>query len=170
MARIDVTQEEVLGYLVRHLRLALDLNERNCFETINPMGVKLPPGGEMFVTVAPGKGQFVVEEQAPEQCTEQWDVIVTVYSRIRLDSTGHDQALFRDAARGLLGMKRKVLEVTVGVDLATDGHTPPAQPDTFLRQWLHAVSSTPPDYDAQQEIGWLSITFGVDYDWQLVVS
>jgi hypothetical protein len=164
MAREDITQEEVLGQVVEHLRAALHLGPTQCVEAIEPSA---PPGiargGEFWVTVSPNEGQFPEGEQAPGNITEEWGVTVTAYSRIRLDPTDTDEKLLRDAARGLLEAKRRILAAMVGQDLQSD-RTPPT---AFLRNLVYASYCSRPQYDDAKNVGWISVDFGIHFDWDL---
>lgn len=166
MARVDITQDVVLERIATRLRSELDLTESQCYETMEPEEPPaVPTGGGYFLTVAPQESQFVEEQQHPVQCMEQWAVAVTIYSRVHLDQTGRNQNALRDAARGLLAIKKDVLAALVGHDLATsDG-------DVFLRQLLYARSCTAPramdKADGALTLAVMTITFGVDYDWDL---
>jgi len=159
--RIDVTQETVLEAVVDQLRTQLGLNRRTCWETLEPLAPKIPKSGEFFVTVSPGPGQFVEGEQQVGNITEQWTITVTAYSRIKLDSTDHDEKLLRDARRGLLQAKRKILQSLVGQDIQDPDR------DVFLRQLLYAISCSRPEHDSSKHIAWISLEFGVDFDWDL---
>ena len=169
MARIDIEQAEVLGYLVRHLRRSLRLDERRCFETLSPLLPEgfSPPGGDWFITVAEGGGMFPLEDQHPQQCMESWSILVTVYTRVKLDRSGHDQQLMVDASRGLLRLKRQVLRAVVGEDLTTDEESPDSARSEFLRSHLHVNHAQRMEYDQAAGIGWLTIELGVEYDWDL---
>lgn len=164
MPRADIEQGDVLERFVARISERLSLEKGRCFIVAMPELRASPPGGEYFVTVAPGTGSFDVELQiggGEFQCTEEWQVLVTVYSRIKLDQSGHDDRLLVDAGRGLYKLKRLVLKALVGNDLETDGG------DTFLRQLLYVISCGQPEYDKEKQIGWLSMVFGVSWDWDL---
>ncbi len=162
MARVDVTQATVLERMLAYLRSALNLNDRQCYECLQPDAPpRVPVGGECFVSVSPGEGEFIGGEQICENLTEEWTVTVTAYARIQLDSSDHDEKVLRDAGRGLLILKEKILRTLVGQDLITlDG-------DTFLRNLLFAQHATRPAHDRDQGIAWISLTFGVHFDWDL---
>tara|TARA_Y100000310_G_scaffold6676_1_gene7496 strand:- start:5938 stop:6441 length:504 start_codon:yes stop_codon:yes gene_type:complete len=166
MARVNVQQTDVLERIVLRLRDQLSLNDRQCYETLEPLAPPvIPKGGEWFVSVSPGEGEFVPGEQVPANITEQWHVIVTAYTRIKLDPTDHDAKLLRDASRGLLTIKRSVLKAIVGHDLTTGSVDSPD--DTFLRNLLYASRSHKPNYDVEKQIGWIAIEVVVDFDWDL---
>lgn len=166
MARIDVSQDEVIESIVLRLRTLHTLGERQCYETIEPLSPAIvPPGGDFWLTVSPGGGQFDESMQiggGQSQLMEDAEVIVTGYSRVRLDSTDHDAKLLRDASRGLLVVKKKILQL-----VADDLVLPAPSTDVFLRQFVVARSATAPQYDSDKSIGWLSIYFGISYDWDL---
>lgn len=159
--RVDITEVDVVGYLLTRLRSQLGLNERSCWYTLDPLAVDIPPGGDFYVTVAPGNSQFPDGEQASRNITEESTVQVTVYSRMRLDSTNHDDKLVLDAANSLYKLKKRVLAAIVGHDLTDE------DADYFLRQWLHVLSSDRPNYDKDKAVGWLTLHVGVSFDWDL---
>lgn len=164
MARSDITQTDVLTAIVLQLRSSLALNDRQCFETLEPLEPPvIPKGGEFFVSVAPGEGVFVDGEQAPGNCTEEWSIIVTAYTRIRLDSTDHEKSLLQDASRGLLILKAKILAALVGGDPTSGG-------EPFMRDLIFAQQAERPRHGAMgksRDIGSISIYFGVNFDWDL---
>jgi hypothetical protein len=164
MAREDITQPEVLQRIIEHLRAALNLLPTQCVEAIEPSSPpEIARGGDFFITVSPGESFFVEGEQQIDNITEEWSVTVTAYSRIRLDYADTDEKLLRDASRGLLIAKGRILKALVGQDLEND-ETPAG---TFLRQLLFAERCGRPMYDEKKTIGWISIDFGVHYDWDL---
>ena len=166
--RIDVTQSAILDRLVDFLRAELPLGERSCYLTINPAAVPvIPKGGDYFVTVSPGPGRFVEGEQVPVNVTEEWSITVTAFTRIKLDSTDHDKQVLLNAARGLIVLKRRLLKALVGVDLAIEADGA----EGFLRNLLFAKSATRPEHGqwtgGEQMLSWISVDFGVDFDWDL---
>jgi len=163
MPRIDVTQDAVLTAVVTRLRDFLGLSPRQCFEVLVPENpAPLPPSGDYFVGVAPGSSQFPEGEQIPANCTEEWEIVVTVYVRMRLDDANRDTHLLHDPRRGFFALKRKILQALVGKDL-TD-----AEGNTFLRQWTYARAAARPAFDREKSIGWWSLYFGISWDWDLV--
>jgi len=171
MARVDVTQSVVLQRVVARLRDQLSLDPRQCFESLQAESPpEIPPGGNYFLSVSPGSGQFWPEEQVAGNITEQWGVVVTGYARIQLDSVNHDDRILHDDVRGLLEIKHKILKSLCGHDLLT------ADGDTFLRQVLYATSAGQPQIGSpisngqprrDMYIGWISVAFGVDFDWDI---
>lgn len=168
MARVDVTQEVVLDRIIERLRSQLALNDRQCYETLDPNSPPaVPTGGEYFLTVAPGDGEFPDGEQAAENITEDWSVTVTAFSRIHLDQTDHDKEVLRNASRGLLAVKKKVLAALVGHDLAEQ------DTDTFLRQLLYISRCGRPELVSRDganrgiALATLQLDFGVSFDWDL---
>ncbi len=168
MTRVDVTQDVVLDRFVERLRSALKLNERQCYEALDSQSPpSIPIGGEYFLTVAPGDGDFIDGEQAVGNVTEDWAVTVTIYSRVQLDQTDHDKETLSVAGRGLLRLKKDVLKALVGHDLAEEDD------DTFLRQTLYAIRATRPELVSKggatqgMALAVMRIDFGVSFDWDL---
>lgn len=119
------------------------------------------------MTVAPGGGQFVDGEQVAPNITEEWSVIVTINTHVHLDSLESEAVLLCDSARGILALKAKVLAAMVGADLLAPDATGGEGANTFLRQLIHAVDADKIGYSDDKKIAWLSITFGVSFDWDL---
>lgn len=166
--RIDVDQSTVLERIVAQLRSALDMNERQVYETISPQFLpRIPTGGDFFIAVSPADSTFPEDEQTPGNITEDWGVAVTAYTRIKLDSTDRDEKMLRDANRGLLAVKKRILAALVGQDLKTE------RGDTFLRQMLYARSCSRPEPKELPKgdipIGIITLEFGVSFDWDLTV-
>jgi len=168
MARVDVTQDVVLERIVARLRSELDLNERRCYEVLDPMAPPaVPVGGEYFVSVALGDGTFVSGEQVSGNVTEETTVTVTVYTRTALDSPDRDKYLLRESRRGLLVRKKSILAALVGYDLNTEDD------DSFLRTLLEARRAEPPTIverntgDGGVYLGVLRMEFACDFDWDL---
>ena len=166
MARIDAGQIDVLNAVVSRLQEVLDLTDRQCYPVAREQDVpSIPVGGDYWLTVAPGDGTFEPEEQVEGNITENAEITVTAYTRIKTDSTGHDRYLLMDNARGLLSIKKNILAALCGHDLATTGG------DVFLRQWLHAKRASAPDLASAGRdgnvFGVIRVTFGVIFDWRL---
>jgi hypothetical protein len=166
MARVDVEQVAVLTAVVTRLQTVLSLNDRNCYPVARSQDVPtIPPGGDYWLTVAPGGGTFVDEEQAAGNVTEDSEIVVSGFTRIKTDSTSHDAYLLMDDARGLLAVKKLILGALVGQDLVDeDGNT-------FLRWLLHARRCDGPDLIVAGRdgvnCGVVRVSFGVQFDWSL---
>jgi hypothetical protein len=168
MARVDIQQSDVLQQIVAHLRNTLELPPRRCYEVLEPLAPPLvSASGDYFLTIAPGAGQFVTDEQVGPNFTEEWSIIVTIYTHIHLDSVEQEHQLLVDATRGILGLKKLVLAAMVGADLNTPAASGGESSDVFLRQLIHAISCDRPQYDGQKKLSWMSMTFGVSFDWDL---
>lgn len=162
MSRNDVTQDVVLQRIVARLRSQLELNSQQCYETLNPdEPPTIPKGGNFFVTIGLGDSRFAEGEQVSTNVTEESDVVVVGWTRIQLDPTDHGRNVLYDAKRGLIPLKLKLLKALVGHDL-TD-----ASGDTMLRTLLYCNRVGTPTYDKGKKIGFIALTFGVDFDWDL---
>jgi len=160
----DITQSDVVKSLVTRLRDQLSLNERQCYRTIHPLTKARTPPGDWWVTVSAGEGYFdapLFEGGGRNQLSEDLQVTVTGYSRVRLDSTGHDEQLLDELERGLFHIKRRLLDAVAGIDLLDADGNP------FLREFLVPRSATRPEYDEAEYTGWISIVFSMQYDWEL---
>ena len=165
-SRVDVEQSVVYSAVVARLRTALGLTDRQCYEVTDPNAAPiLPTGGDCILTVSPGSGGFVDEEQVIGNTTEFTEVIVSGYTRIRTDSTNSDKFLLLDEQRGLFAIKKKILKALVGQDLEdTEGNK-------FLRQVCFATRADVPQMvernDTGNIYGCIRVTFGVMFDWDL---
>lgn len=195
MARVDITEAEVMEIVVDYLRTTLDLNERQCYETVSPLTPPLAPLSEWWLSVSPGEGNFDEAMQSGggrHQVTEEWQLLVTGYTRIRLDSTDRDMQVLREANRGLLQIKRRILWAMAQIDLhkpyveepivGWDEMTPEEKiiaareaargrraniGDTFQRKFLVVRHAGKPDYDEKNQVGWLTVFFEMSHDWDL---
>ena len=163
MSRMDVPQYDVYDWVVDLLRSELDLGERACYLTLDPDSPPIiPKGGKYFVTISPTSGEFTPGEQIPGNISERSDVTVTVYTRVRLDSTDHDRRMLLHATRGLIGLQMKVLGALVGKEIVgEDG-------ETYLRTLAHITHTTTPRFDVGRGIGSLSADVAIEYDWDLI--
>jgi len=164
--REDTTADAVFDVIVAQLRTELDLDESTCFETLSPLSAPFNPlGGDYFVTVSPGEGQFVHGEQVEDNVSEESNVRVTGYTRIQADDLEKDYSRLHDESRGLLKIKHDILKALCGQDL------PLKEDIRFLRQPLFCTHCTAPDRgiisDTHLAIAWITLTFGVDFDWDI---
>lgn len=170
MARIDITQDKVIEAVVFHLRRDFELSDRQCFMTIDPQNPVVPIGGDYWLTVSPGDGQYDDELMAAmivEQCVEHSIVSVFAYTRIQLDSTDHEALLLTEATRGLLTLKKRILRSMSGIDLKYDG-------DEFVRELLTATYAHAPSRGVIEQndgpgltIGMIGLDFRTVFDWDL---
>ena len=163
MPRIDIAQTDVLESIRLRVKTQLNLDDSACFLVVESgKPPPFPPGADFFVTVGQGEGTFELEEQVEGNTTEYSVVTVTGFSRCtRLDASNDYQELMRNTSRGLLPVKKKILAALVGHDLL-DGYG-----NSFLRQLLYAARAGIPQVDAEAGIAWVSIDFGVGFDWDL---
>jgi hypothetical protein len=166
MPRIDIEEVAIWEAILLRLQTQLVLNARQCYLVADPNYVpSLPVGGDYFVTVAGGEGNFIEGEQIPSNCTEETVVTVSAYTRIKTDSTGHDGYLLLDDVRGLKAIKKKILAALVGQD-AEDSNGA-----NFLRQLIYAKTATSGEVvtagKTEALCGRIQITFGLMFDWDL---
>lgn len=167
MARVDTEQAAALASILAKLRTFLSLDERSCWPTLQPPDrvaeTDVYPGGDFFVTVAIGPGQFDESLQVGggrHQVTEDTQIMVTGYTRIKLDSRDRDERILLDPSRGLYAIKRRLMDALADEDLEVEA-------DKFLRELLPITGASEPQYDAANGIGWISIYVGLSFDWNL---
>lgn len=173
MARVDVNQIELFEAVLAHLRTTLSLDERSCYSVVDRHSPGLPHSGDFWVTLSLGsQSEFddtLIDGGGIEQVTEFVPLIVAGYSRVKLDSTGHDHFLLTDDARGLLAIKKLILRTMTCEDIKCNNDT-----STFLRNLPIPASAENPqllrpanDADAAWGIGMVSVTFTCVFDWDL---
>lgn len=184
MARVDVDQHEVLSAVVTYLRTSLSLNDRTCYEVLSaadPPILWMGTEDNWQLLVSPGAGQFDAElfhGGGRAQTMEAWQVIVGIYTRIALDETGHDTEALIQANRGILRLKKMVLNSLAGRDLTTAGLASEDQTgEIFLREHIRPVFASQPLYmepvaRGGEESGGPGVVqmllgFSVPFDWDL---
>ena len=163
-ARISTEQADVLEASAAWLRNQVEElgSESVCFVSAWPMPPHCPPGN-LFATIAPTDGTFdqdLLEGGGANTACENAGVVVTVFSRCKLDRAGQSNFLLSDQGRGLLRLKKKILKAFTSHDLEFER-------SLILRNQMAPLRSTAGDYNEQQSIGWLSVTFSTDFDWAL---
>jgi len=165
MARIDISQADAMDAFTTHLRDELELNNRTCYQTIEPLAPpNMPVGAPWWVSVSPGDSSFDESMQVGGgqlQLSESMGITVTGYNRTRLDSTDHDEKLFSDAVRGLFVVKHRILKAVAQIDISDDDG------NTFLRSYVIVSGADRPGYDADKGTGWQGIHFRLEWDWDL---
>lgn len=180
MARVDVDQADVVLSVVEHLRTELGergLNERTCFMVVDagdPPPHIVASEDNWFVVVSPGPGQFdagLFFGGGAEQTMEAFTIVCGIYSRILTDEAGHDvEALTRDA-RGILRLKKWVLEALADTDLQIGGNE-------FQRETWRPVAAGQPrhvgltapggrEMEGGTTMTQLLLSFQTGFDWDL---
>lgn len=165
--RVDIQEVDVYTSILTRLRSQLGLNTSNCSLSISPDDgdVVTPTGGNYFLNVGPGGGEFPADAQeggGDSQCTENLTVLVAIYTKIRTDSVTEDTQTLTEATRGLLAIKRKVLKALVGFDLLdAAGHS-------FLRKLVLASHTMRPGIRRNKNgLAWLTVAFVIGFDHDL---
>lgn len=162
MSRADTSQIDLLREVLTKLRADLGLDANQCFLVWSPRNPDhIPRGGEWFVTVSPGAGDFQPGEQVTGNITEEWTFDVTIYVRSALDRPDEAETALIDIQRGLFARKRQILKAIVGWDLGL------AQ-----RALVHCIHSSAPQ--PLEAVGnphltlWsLTLTFALPFDWDI---
>lgn len=165
VARRDQNAEILLDAILSHLRSRFSLNERTCYETLDPFpeDFQLPPGGPIVITVAMGVGQFPAEYQIGggiQQVNEELTWAVNLYCRINLDPVNRDP----QALRRILGYKKQLLAALASVDFTDDGG------QYFLRDQILITAADPPQWVANKGVARISVYFRASFDWDLEES
>lgn len=163
---IDTDQQLVAQAFVKRLQDQLGLDNRACYETTEALGaIGKPLSGDFWVRVQFEEGSFLDGQfQAgggEGQCREFGEALVVAFSRIRTDSTDRDTNLLHHERRGLLAIKKRLLTALVGQQLFDD------QGNALLANLIYAKRSIAPKYDPEKATGWIGVSFGLDFDWDL---
>jgi len=171
MTRVDTTESIVLDRTLARLRSELDMDERTCYASVEPLAPVIPMGGPWFVAVSLRDGTFEGSEQGrltlptlSGNATEAVDLTVTAYVRMALDSSDHAFRRLSDTSRGLLFRKRQILKAMVGWDLLTGSG------NEVLRSLMFATRAARPmmvrvDNRPGLILGMLQVDFRAVYDW-----
>ena len=170
MARVNVNQIEVLEAIAEHLAQELGLDPRQAYVTLSPENPAIPPGGDSWYAVSPGEGRFDTElatADVREQLNEDTVVSITGYTRLFLDDADRDAQLLLEETRGLLAVKKSILDAMAGADVKLDDG------DTFLRELMTPQFASAPQKgtidpdDLCLPIAWISVDFSCSFDWDL---
>lgn len=166
---LPTNQIDVLDAIVDRLRSQLpDVTESTCFLTAEPPD-EVPPNvrSDWFVTVSPGSGLFNDSDFAGggvQATYEETEVVVGLYSKVKLDRVGHDESALMLAGRGLLALKHEVLKALCGFRPADDSarevvgdEVAPRRADVPRTMWSSGRPSG----------ARLLLTFAVNFDWNL---
>lgn len=165
MAWAKTDQADVLTAIQARLKDQIPtLNDSTCFLTLRPVPPSIGSAGNEFVTICPMDSQFnepVFDGAGEEALEENGGVIVTIFSRIRLDRNDRATQVLTNTTRGILKvLKKQVLAALTNHDLLdTDG-------DSILDNPLMPRSCQAPDTGEEDLIG-LSIYFDTDFDWDI---
>jgi hypothetical protein len=167
MSRVDTNQATVLQAVVDRLIASVvtdpKLTDETCFASLFPVPPLLLPSN-LFLTVAPIEGQFepgLHEGGGIYQTSEEAGVVVTVFTRMLLDRGGRSVKVLTESTRGLLVVKRLVLKALSGHDLVDPVG------NQLLRNLMAPLNCDPPKFLDEDKIGYLSLRFSTDFDWDL---
>jgi len=174
-SRVDIDQAAVLDAVVKQLidNMVLPsgdgLTDKTCFITIYP---ELPTGAqdEVIVTVSPEGGTFpagMIIGGGQKQCTEESGILVSMWSRFKVDRQFRDRESLCNETRGLLKLKKSLLKALCAVDLQANYPPGTGGTNSFLRQYLIPTQAYAPDHPKEEPYAGLTIRFQADYDWDL---
>ncbi len=166
MACRSTTQADVLLRVRDRLIARISgLTDTTCFLTLEPE----PPmelKSNLFVTVCPMSGRFddgALTGGGQEVAIEEAGVIVTIWSACKLDKAGEATAALTDTTRGVLVLKRKILQALTSHDLLD------ANGNKMLVDYMQPVTSDIPRasvYGETQKIG-VPLAFSTNFAWDL---
>jgi hypothetical protein len=162
MPQTDTPQPVAYENIVLLLRWQLGLNEARCYEVARPQDITtVPPGGDYFLTVAWGDSDYPRGEQFPGNFTENAQITVSIYTRVKRDRAAHDRFLLLDEKRGLLVVRNLVHAALINQSAGISN----------IRSPIEAIHSTPGDLvqggPDSVDMGVLRATYAVGFDCQL---
>lgn len=175
--RVDIDQADVLIAFVNALRGATlpdgtQLTDKTCFLSYYEEPQRVPD--IVFVTVALGDGTFPQGFQVGgglKQCSEDFELAVTIWSRHPSNQVGHDGTGLVDKSRGVVRIKNRLLRQLVSADIGIN--YPPGTPgvNTFLRNLITATRTSRPEHGTfgseSAPITKLAIYFSISFDHDL---
>jgi hypothetical protein len=161
----DDVQLTIFGSLLAYLRSALELDASRCFEVAKASDLPtIPPGHDWFLTVCWGDSTYVMGEQFVGNITEEPEIILTLYTRLKSDQAGHDQYLLRDSAAGLFALRNQVITAMVSTGLGMTGQSIGGMP----RETIKIRHSTSGEVIKNNRdgtfLGTMRVTFAAPYD------
>lgn len=116
----DAVQLTVFDTFVTGMQSVLKLDPSRCFEVARADDLPtIPPGNDWFLTLCWGDSDWVTGEQSFGNITEQPEITVMLYTRLKSDQAGHDQYLLRDEKAGLFTLRNMVVNAMVGTRFCT---------------------------------------------------
>ena len=171
MARVNITKTAALKAIIAHLKSDLSLEEHRAFYSIAPVSVRVPQGSDWWLSVSGNDGEFdqeLLTGAVIEQCTENSSFTLTAYKRLHYDETDHHDELVLRAGEGLEDLAKLILKSLAGVDLQSEGNE--FSRELFSPQSISAPDVLYPEGEDEDEkigIGFISVTFGLSFDWDL---
>lgn len=166
MSRVATDQRTILAAILSRIRGVDGFSEQNCVLTVeqNSDGGVHPATNlnhDVFCTVKvlasfgdegafEGGGENVVVERA--------GIMVTIFSRMKLDRNDTVERMLLDPSRGLLEMKRRVLKALCGYDI-------PVKTNEASTGLVEPITCSSPTHDGER--GSISLTFSTDFEWDL---
>jgi hypothetical protein len=170
--RVDVDQSAVLEAVVKQLINAYPgggLSDKTCYLADEPDAPE-DPVDDLYITVSMGNGTFnnaLFVGGGPKQCSEETQVIVSIWCRVESDEPGHNKEALTNRNSGILRHKARVLRALAGADLQINYPENAGGTNNFLRQWLIPITATVPEKKNENGYSGLAIVFGADFDWDL---
>jgi hypothetical protein len=154
----DAIQFTIFGNLIAGLQSVLNLTPARCFEVARPQDLPtIPPGNDWFLTICWGDSNWPPGEQIPGNVTEEPDISVTIYTRLKTDQSGHDMYLLRDEKAGLFAIRNMVINALLNKRLCASA-----------RETIKVRNSTSGEVIKNTRdgtfMGMMRVTFAAPYD------
>ncbi len=142
-------------------------NASTCYISLDPDDLPAASSGEFIFVVTPAvSGQFdggLFDGGGQSQATVRWPVIVTVWSTVIRDESGHDAQFLTHATLGVIAQGTLVLKALAGHDLQ-DAEDVPSE---ILAQPIFPSDAALDRRDPPKGKGFMQFGFEVIFDWDL---
>lgn len=168
MPRIATTLDIILTQVVaRLIDQITDATTGTCYISLEVDELPAANSGEFIFVVSPAiTGQFragLFDGGGVNQATCDWPVIVTLWSTVLRDESGHDTEFITNATRGIVINGTNVLKALAGHDLQDAEDTP----NEILAQAIFPSDAALDRREPPKGKGFMQFGFGVLFDWDL---
>lgn len=161
MARVDIDPISAFNAVVSQLQTSLSLNDETCYLSLL-RDVPPPAPTDVWLVVTPDGGTFPADMEyggGTSQITVETGFEVVVFSTVRIDSSGKDTLVLKDASRGIYAYYTKIIRALAQQDLTSGANT-------FLREFLRPTGIRKPER-LEDSLAMGGVTFDLSFDWSM---
>ncbi len=169
MARAFSTTPDLIftQIVARLIDQVSNANDSTCYISLDPDDLPAANAGEFIFVVTPAvSGNFddgLFDGGGQSQTTVRWPVVVTVWSTVIRDASGHDTQFLTHATLGIIAQGTLVLKALAGHDLQDAEDTP----SEILAQPIFPSDAALDRRDPPSGKGFIQFGFEVIFDWDL---
>ena len=169
MPHVATNHSDVLEAVRDRLRDRFDwANESTCILSLDPHPPLTNVSHDVYATIAPEPGRYDAgaHEGGGENTTfEETGVVITIFSKVKLDRVGHADSMLTDHSRGIMRFKHDLLRAFSGHNLSrgvTSGEN-----NYLLINLMAPLQSAVPSNGYEEDYGFISVAFSTDFEWDL---